>query len=493
MKRTIALILCLLMLLAVVVGCADNGENPVDGTTAPPASTTPSSDTDTPDTSSSDQFVSDDIDPNTNLGGRTVTFLYWEDAENVEFFAEDQTGEGVNDAIYYRNLTIEDRLKVNLNFIPSKGKYEYQDEFVSRVNADITANACEYDIVAAYSMVIATLAYKGMTHDLTQYETLNFDKPWWPDNLLNESIIDGKLFFASGDISTNALYMMYCCFFNNDMLETYNLESPYDLVAKNEWTLDKMIEMSQNIYEDDGNGVADAADTFAFSYSSEVHVDPFYYGAGLKTMDKDADGLVTVSADLTSEKAGNLVNKVKSYLREGNYAIDVKEVFTEGRALFRYDRVQIASKELKDVEFFGIVPVPKYDASQENYSTILGFPYTLYGISKGSRNEEDAAITLECMASEGYRQVTPVVFEDGMKAKYAHDSTVAQMYDILRDTLSFDIGRLFTMSFQKITFQKFREALRDGAQDWSTIMKTQTKMLDRLVTKFNENFSDMEG
>lgn len=492
MKRTIALVLCLLMLLAMVVGCANNGDNPADGTTTPSASTTPGNNTDTPDTSS-DQFVPDDIDPNTNLGGRTVTFLYWEDSENVEFFAEDQTGEGVNDAVYYRNLTIEDRLKVKLAFVPSPGKYEKQDEFVSRVNADITSNACEYDVVAAYSMVIATLAYKGMTHDLTQYDVLNFDKPWWPDNLLNESIIDGKLFFASGDISTNTLYMMYCCFFNNDMLDRYDLESPYELVAKNEWTLDKMIEMSQNIYEDDGNGTVDKADTFAFTLSSSVHLDPFYYGAGLKTMDKDADGLVTVSADITSEKAVNLVNKVKSYLNEGNYAFTNKDIFVEGRSLFRYDRVQIASKDLKDVEFFGIVPVPKYDSAQENYSTILGFPYSLYGISKGSRNEDDAAVTLECMASEGYRQVTPVVFEEGMKAKYAHDSTVAQMYDILRETLSFDIGRLFTMSFQKITFQKFREAVGEGSQDWSTMMKTQTKMLERLVGKFNDNFSGMEG
>ena len=175
----------------------------------------------------------------------------------------------------------------------------------------------------------------------------------------------------------------------------------------------------------------------------------------------------------------------------------VKALYRERRVFVRvvrkHDRVQIASKDLKDVEFFGIVPVPKYDSAQENYSTILGFPYSLYGISKGSRNEDDAAVTLECMASEGYRQVTPVVFEEGMKAKYAHDSTVAQMYDILRETLSFDIGRLFTMSFQKITFQKFREAVGDGAQDWSTMMKTQTKMLDRLVGKFNDNFSGMEG
>lgn len=494
MKRIIALTLCLLMLAAVVVSCAkNNDDNPSDTTTAPTTSGNSGENTTAPDGTDDSGFVPDDIDPNTDLGGKTVTFLYWEDSENIEFFSEDLTGDPISDAIYNRNIAIEDRLKVDLAFVPSPGKYEKQAEFVSKVKADITANAHEFDIVAAYSMVIATLAYSGMTHDLTQYDVLNFEKPWWPDNLLNESIINDKLYFASGDISTNALYMMYCCFFNKEMLDVYGLESPYTLVENNEWTLDKMIQMSENVYKDDGNGEVDKGDTFAFTVSSNIHYDAFYYGAGLKTMEKDANGQVTVSPDINSEKAVNVVNKVKAYLNEGDYAFVDKEIFVDGRSLFRYDRVQIASKDLKDTEFFGIVPVPKYDSDQASYSTILGFPYTLYGISMGSNNEEAAAITLECMASEGYRQVTPQLFEEGMKLKYSHDSEAARMYDILRETLSFDIGRLFTMTFQKITFQKFREAVAEGAQDYATTMKSQKRVLDRLVEKFNDNFAEMAG
>ena len=66
------------------------------------------------------------------------------------------------------------------------------------------------------------------------------------------------------------------------------------------------------------------------------------------------------------------------------------------------------------------------------------------------------------------------------------------MYDILRETLSFDIGRIFTMTFQKITFQKFRDALAEGATDYSTLMKSQIKLLDRLVVKFNDNFNNID-
>ncbi len=502
-KKLISCILVLAMVIMLAVGCSD----PVDQTDEQNDETTPSAAdtsgaggdvTEPPANDNLDEngYIKDDIPGDTDLEKETVTFLYWEDASNIEFFAEDQNGEGVNDALYARNISVEDRLNVELIFVPSLGKYEEQDEFLSKVTNDITSGLREFDVLASYSMTIASASYMGYAQDMRQFDVLDFDKPWWPDNLLKESTIYDKLYFASGDISTNFLYLMYCCFFNKKMLEDHGLESPYDLVDKNQWTLDKMIAMSENIYRDNnGNNTVDDEDTFAFNVRSNVYLDPFYYGSGLTTMDKNSDGVPVVSDDFASEKAADLVSKVRSYLLDGNYAqITNMNVFLGGRALFSYNTVQLASKELQESDFdFGLVPVPKYDSAQENFSTVLGFPYTLYCISSGSQNSENAAIVLECMASEGYRQVTPVLFEVCMKYKYASDDKTSQMYDILRETTSFDIGRLFTMNFNKITFQHFRKCV-DGTSntEYLTSVRSQVKMLERLVTKFAETFEAMD-
>ena len=502
-KKLISCILALVMVMILAVSCAEpadqNGEQD-DVTTPAAAYTTVTPDGDITDIPANENldvngYIKDDIPEDLTLTGETVTFLYWEDASNVEFFVEDQNGEGVNDALYARNIAVEDRLDVELIFVPSVGKYEKQDEFLSKVTNDITSGLCEFDVLASYSMTIASASYMGYAQDMRQFDVLDFDKPWWPDNLLKESTIYDKLYFASGDISTNLLYMMYCCFFNKKLLEDNGLESPYDLVDSNQWTIDKMISMSENIYQDNnGNNTKDVEDTFAFNVNSSVYLDPFYYGSGLKTMDKGSDGVPVVAADLSSERASDLVAKVRSYLLDGNYAhISSNKAFLNGRALFSYDMVQLASKNLQDADFdFGIVPVPKYDSAQENFYTVISFPYTLYCISSGSQNSEPAAVVLECMASEGYRQVTPVLFEVSMKYKYASDDKTSQMYDILRENTSFDIGRLFAMDFNKITFQHFRKCV-DGTSnaEYLTSIKSQIKILERLVTKFAETFEAM--
>lgn len=503
MKKSIAFVLALLAIMTAFVGCAnvDDTPDPADTTVSDGGTQGVKPDSSSPmDTTygnyDENGYIKDNIPDDESLEGETVTFLYWEDAPNTEFFAEDQNGESINDAIYFRNMTIEERLKVKLAFVPSVGKYEEQATFINKAQTDITSGVCEYDVLAAYSMTIASTAYNGMAVDLSQFDTLSFDMPWWPDTLLQESTIYDKLYFASGDISTNMLYMMYCCFFNKKQLEDNGLEDPYTLVDNNEWTLDKMIEMSANIYQDNnGDQIVNAEDIFAFSTGSTVHLDPFYYGSGLRTMEKNADGTPTISPDFSSERAVDVVNKVRAYLNDGNYAYyKDDDIFVEGRSLFTYERVQIASKSLKEVDFeFGIVPVPKYNSDQENYSTVLGFPYTLYCISAGSKKADAAALTLECMASESYRQITPVLFEESMKFKYASDNKTAQMYDILRETVSFDIGRIFTMSFDKITYQYFRNSVSSaGASDYSSAVKAKVRVLERLVENFSETFADMD-
>ena len=219
MKKIIALSLALVMLALVAVGCANtqDAQNVADTTTvAPTQSSDPavSSDTDSENEDELSGFVKDDIPEDARLDGETITFLHWDNSPKQEFSSEGQNGESLNDSIYYRNLAVEDRLGVVLEFVTSPGKYEEQDIFIKKAENDITSGACEFDIMATYSMTIASVAYNGMAMDLRQFDILDFDKPWWPDNLLNESTIYDKLYFASGDISTNMLYMMYCCYFN---------------------------------------------------------------------------------------------------------------------------------------------------------------------------------------------------------------------------------------------------------------------------------------
>ena len=80
----------------------------------------------------------------------------------------------------------------------------------------------------------------------------------------------------------------------------------------------------------------------------------------------------------------------------------------------------------------------------------------MYAVNSQSKKLEAAVITLEALGSANHRTVTPAVFEVAMKVRYTDDPQTSSMYDILRDGISFDIGRLYAETFNNATANIFR-------------------------------------
>lgn len=153
---------------------------------------------------------------------------------------------------------------MQLAFVGTKGNASNVANYTNAVRKSVDAHDRAYDILGAYSLSVASCAQNGLTLDLLSLPYLNFDMPWWPEKLIEQAVIKDKLYFASGDISANVIYMMYVTFFNKSIAEDYNLASPYDLVLNDEWTMDKMFELSTGVYQDlDGDGVKSEGDSSA--------------------------------------------------------------------------------------------------------------------------------------------------------------------------------------------------------------------------------------
>ena len=164
--------------------------------------------------------------------------------------------------------------------------------------------------------------------------------------------------------------------------------------------------------------------------------------------------------------------------------------FKEGRGLFTSHELTFAVTHLRDVSFtYGIVPYPKYDDAQENYVTITSFPYTLFGIPMDARNPEMSAAVMEAMASESYRTVSPALFENAFKVKYAQDEQSSLMYDIIRSTVSFDFGRVFNNDLNSLTYSLFRNAIVQQNTNWASTVKSNEKPLTKMLQKLTESLA----
>ncbi|MBO5701625.1 MAG: hypothetical protein J6S71_04235 [Clostridia bacterium] len=481
MKKIISLFLAVLMLLPLAVGCAESGgEDTTDGGAA--GNSTPNAATTVPETESpydADGYLKDRIPEDLNYGGEVVDVLYWSNAKNVEYTAEDD-GDSINSSIYFRNLKVEDRIGVTFNWIGEKGDYGQRNDFNNLIAVDLSGD-CTYDIISAYSTTIAMAATYGYAVDLMEYSNiLSLDMPWWGADLTDMATINGKLYFATGDISTNYLLRMYGTFFNKSIITDNKLENPYDLVDSGNWTVDKFIEIASTIK---GDPVGGGDITYGFVHD-EITVEALFYGSDLCFVDKDSDDMPKLSESWNGDHALSLTEKVSAYCKSASVLGDSKEdenVFTAGNSLFIIYPLDFAMNYLHGGNVdFGIAPIPKYDSTQEKYSTTLNYKYSLYMISKGSDIPEVAAYALEALASSSYRTVTPNLYEVAMKIRYTTDMTSQRMIDHIRDGVSFEVGRTFTHIFDYETYRAIRKALAGTADEgWSSTSASLKSVFDR--------------
>lgn len=492
MKKILSIVLLLSMMLSAFSGCSDT-INEEAGTTEPSAEADIA---ETVETEPETMYLPDDLPDDLTYNGTTVTTFGWSGPANAEFYVEEMNGEIVNDAIFERNATVSERLDVVLEYTLVPGANPDRASWVNNISNSITAGDGAYDIAAGYSMAGASLAAKSMLIDLNTLAHIDFTKPWWPSSLQDEATVAGKLYFCSGDISTYMIYYLYGMYFNKQLITDYSLENPYNLVKEGTWTLDKLISMANGIYVDaNGNGTKDLGDIYGFETHS-TYVDPFYFGSGLRTTTVGEDGLPVLSDDFGSEKTHDVLVKLveffatnDAYLETSSYD-NANNLFKEGRAIFIDHEFTLAINHLRNTEMeYGIVPIPKYDEVQQEYYTVMSFPYSLYGVPIDAKNPDMSAAVIECLGSESYRQVSPALFETGFKVKYASDNESAEMFDIIRESVVFDFGRIFNDNFSSKTYSLFRSAVVSGDTNWASIYNSNAKALSKMIAKVVETLA----
>ena len=497
-KRITALMLALLMLVLAVSSCGAAEDDLSSGDAATDITTTATELTTTEATTDNNLDVNgywkDDLPEDLNLNGEKVTILYDNSRYAQEFIAEEINGDLINDAIYNRNVTVTSRLNTELAFVGSNGRSKTA-EFISAVNSDVQSGAAEYDIIGTYSQIPGSLAMSGSLIDLMTLDHLNFEQPWWPATLVEQASIQNHLYLCTGDISTNLLWMMQVVFFNKNLIETYHLEDPYTLIDDMKWTVDKMIEMTQGIYQDlNGNGVADEADHYGMTLYTQA-LDANFASAGLVCIDKDENGYFRVSPTLSGENTVNLLTKFCEWVHDSGDVVwsketSVRKVMQEGRSLFIEDRAFVAKDNLvnQDLFSYGIMPAPVYDENQDHYITNVGYPHNIYCISSGISLERAnrAAAVLECMASESYRQVTPALFETSMKVKYAEDEQTSAIYDMIKENIDFDPARIYVKDFGGDLASLFKNAVIANTTAWASRVNSVVRVAEKKCTIINE-------
>ncbi len=412
----------------------------------------------------------------------TISFLYWTGSSSArpEFVQSKEVDDPRLSSIYKRNKEIENRLGVELRFIPEPGDSSNREVFIARLQRAKDAGTCDFDLIGSYAPVAGALLMAGLVQNLTAIEDsyIELSKPWWPDGLIQNMLIGDNLYFLSGDCSTAVMEQMYCMTFNKDLVnEKYELDAQayfaaiphvktpatgvdggdtatnmiYEKVYAGKWTLDDFLYLASDTYIDKKGDGTTVDDVFGFC-ADEDALTAFYGSSGLRQIEATTDGsILKISDDWTSTKTVRLIAKLHTLFGTTSFSTYNKP-FYDGHAYFSlhymYDQADLLSSNDK-VESFGVLPTPKYDLNQGDYYTVIGNEFSIYSIfidcdKRGDRAGTLSMLTavLECWGSEAYRKTTPVIFERSLKQALSPTQYDADMCEMIRASVTLDHGRI---------------------------------------------------
>ncbi len=448
--RFLLLLLAFSTVLVCFVGCNDNSKKPDDTTESQEETTDPNNGTTDPNTPTLD------IPANLNYGNAPITVLAWNSIRtDFSHQVEEMNGVPLDEAILERDANLSERVGIILDYTPIAGGHNQVSPFKSFVQ-QAHEGGTPYDIVASYTRCNAVCASAGFFLDINSIKDsyLDMDKPWWNDDIVEKTSVNDSYFMITGDASASLVQLIYCIYFNADLLLDYGLESPYDLVADNKWTYDKMFEMGLNFYQDiNEDNKKDLGDMYPL-LGNYCDWPALFHGCEINYATKDDDGNIIVDPILVDEKAIDLYEYVYDAVWLDNSYVardeDLLSNFLAQKSLFWIVNSGCANDNFSEVTFeYGCVPIPKYNSKQEEYHCAVCQPISLFSMMRGVESERHQMITavLETWAYESYTETTPVIFEQIMQYQRSTSPEMTEMLGLIRDSGYFDFIRIYTVDY----------------------------------------------
>ena len=496
MKKTLSFILALLMLSASFASCSekqqDEAESESESETAAAAAEAAQESEETIETETEEK-ITDDL-PEKDYNDMDFAIYTRNNTSHSLFLVEEMNGEEMNDAIYQRNLNVEDRFGVH--FIET----EYSDEGLPLTL--ITAGDNTYSLMNVRCTAASNIAQKGYAFALDTLEYIDLTKPYWDESSTRDINVGEKNYFAIGDANLVSIDFTNILLYNKNLLENlYPDTSLYTLVDEGQWTFDKYGEITATATSDiNGDGKFDKEDQYGMLGVAKYMQCSLIQAGGAMYVSKDEDNYPVYDM-ATNEHFINVFEKVFAICNESgawyissedsNEAPTYHSMFREDKGLFLTTMFHLV-ESLRDMESdFGIVPFPKYDEDQENYITRVSFFDTSI-IPITVPDKECSSIILEALTCESRNVVIPAYYDICLKSKYSRDADSSRMIDIILDNRVIDFGDTYFQGTIRDGFVAKAFMNNDKTSMISTASKYQ-KMVDKTIKKMNEAFNEIDS
>ncbi len=475
----------LLLSALLITGCASSTDTTSSSDTSAASGDDTTAETTTAETVANDQ---DELGEYDFEGDEFHMFERTTPSIHGAIDAVEETGDVLNDAIYNRNRSLEERF----NFVFQETVLNKTDD----ARTAVLAGDDTYDLITTRCVYAFNYAAEGIVIPVSNIPLIDLDKDYWNKDLTDNMTIMNKNFFAVGDFNLTGMDFTHLLLFNKEVAENFKVGDLYQIVKDGDWTIDKYAEMLELVTADlNGDGVKDKEDRYGIVATAKQFPPNFWIASGLLSVEKDADDKPVFKMP-TNEKFFTLLDKVYQITWDNNAWYSHSETnevtdtsiqqFQSGLALFM-DSSCFHVARLRAMEAdFGILPYPKYDEAQDKYyARIEGCE--LFCVPVTQKNLDFAGAVLEAMACESRKEVVPAYYDMTIRTKITRDEESIEMLDLIFANRVFDWGD--TIWCPDIRDGIFDDMFIANDRDFASQMAELETKINALIETTVENFS----
>lgn len=479
MKHRSASILASVLLLSALASCG--------GGETPPADTQDVGTSPVTETAGETAFVYQT--PAIDLGGAdfpilntTTTWGFY-----TTFDPEEQTGETLDDAVWMRNSKVEEAFNLTIT-----GTDFDIGEAAGELRKTVNAGEDVYRAALISLGSIAPLMQEQMLMDLNECDAFRLEEAWWDQEIRTMFRIGSSdvAWFAASELSLTGLECTVVPFFNQRILTSLDLESPYDLVRAGTWTFDKMGEYAKLGANLNGADKFDKYDPGAstqygiVSYSTFPHAMFVAAGEDYIRLDKNNTPYLAMDSDRffsVAEKIADLTAESGAFNEFNSGDIHYESIFRDGRALMTVAQVKATTKFRSMEDTFGILPMPKYEESQDGYRCLRTGTSCVVCVPVTIGDMDTCGAVMDAMSYYSYTEVLPAYYDVTLTQKGLRNEDSVEMMNIIRDARIPELGSTFGWT-NTITGQ-IEKQLMNGKSDIASKIAAGREKAEKAITE----------
>lgn len=413
-----------------------------------------------------------------------------------DLYAENMTGDIINDEVYARNQRISDRYNISF-YLYTENEVTNELTTITAVEKSVVAGTYDFDLLCAHMIYGAASVIKGYYLNWNSIPYIDSTAPYWCQGAVEGYSVGDRLLLSLSDMCVSSNDCTHCFLFNKELANEYNIENCYDLVKNNEWTFPKFRELISNVTTDlDGNGKFTSADRYGYAIGGTSGLLNYLWAGGSQVCSKDESNYPFL--DMMSERTVavydfiyEVYNSDDSFVPDTGWQNEANtNFFAENKALFMSEQVGMINNLRNMDKDFGILPYPKFDEVQENYAHYVDGHATLMTVPMTVESPERTGIIIEALSYDSYKNLRPIYYDTVTTTKYTRDEESGEMLNIIYNTRVFDFAYVY--DDWKLSFA-FSNMLTSNNSNFASFYAKNEKSEIRRIDKVIKVYEDLEG